>query len=93
MKLSASGRQRRASWGVDKRQKGIKRWVVGRKNWVSEPGVGKPDPGKEEAERLDEGRTVRYYELLRANCMSPHAQDVWEGTWSWVVKLLVSKAS
>ena len=46
-----SRRGRGASWGVDKGQKGIRRWVGGRQNWASEPGVGKPDLEKEEAEK------------------------------------------
>lgn len=43
--------ERGASWGVEKRQKGIRRWVGGRENWASEPGVRKPDLEKEEAEK------------------------------------------
>lgn len=51
MKLSMRRRERRASWGVNKRQKEIRRWVSGREKLGIEPGVGKTELEKEEAEK------------------------------------------
>ena len=51
MKLSVSRTERRGPWGVEKRQKEIRRWVGGRENWALGPGVGKLDLEKEVAEK------------------------------------------
>lgn len=49
MKISMSRRERRGHWGVDKRQKGMRRWAGERENWASKPAVGKPDLEKANA--------------------------------------------